>query len=82
MSDSEIKCKRCGRDAAPPSQVPYGGQLGQDILAHTCDSCWQEWLQAEVMVINELKLNFMEPQSQDILAKQLREFLILPASEA
>ena len=31
----------------------------------------------EVMVINELQLNFMDPRSQDILAGQMREFLCL-----
>ena len=31
----------------------------------------------EVMVINELRLNFMAPKSQDILIKQLRDFLCL-----
>ncbi len=82
MSDSTIQCSRCSKQAAAPGQVPYGGQLGQDIRAHTCADCWEEWLQAEVMVINELRLNFMDPSSQDILAKHLREFLLLPQASS
>jgi len=31
----------------------------------------------EVMVINELRLNFMDPKSQDVLVEQMREFLCL-----
>jgi len=29
------------------------------------------------MVINELRLNFMDPASQEILEKHMREFLML-----
>ena len=32
------------------------------------------------MVINELRLNFMDPASQEILNRQMREFLHLPAA--
>jgi len=34
------------------------------------------------MVINELKLNFMEPSSQEILTSHMREFLGLDGSAA
>ncbi len=81
MSEATIQCSRCGRQAGVLSGVPYGGQLGQQILANTCEDCWEEWLKAEVMVINELRLNFMDPKSQDILAKHLRDFLLLPAAQ-
>lgn len=32
------------------------------------------------MVINELRLNFMDPESQEILARAMREFLTLDSS--
>ncbi len=38
--------------------------------------CWAEWQRAEVMVINELRLNFMDPAAQETLTRQLREFLL------
>jgi Fe-S cluster biosynthesis and repair protein YggX len=75
----EIECARCGRTAAPPADVPYGGELGEEIRSRTCAACWDEWLAAEVMVINELRLNFMDPKSQDVLTRHLREFLALDA---
>ncbi len=37
---------------------------------------------AEVMVINELRLNFMDPDAQEILIRHLREFLKLDTEEA
>lgn len=76
---NEIQCTRCGKTAAAVASVPYGGELGEAILAKTCAECWAEWEQAEVMVINELRLDFMDPKSLDILTRQLREFLALDA---
>ena len=79
---STVDCRRCGRNAAPATGVSYGGALGEQIRRHTCSECWSEWEKAEVMVINELRLDFMDPKSQDILMQQLRDFLMLPTSDA
>jgi len=54
--------------------------MGREIQALVCADCWQEWLKAEVMVINELRLNFMDPGSQPALDKQMRDFLRMPAA--
>ena len=57
-----VHCVRCGRPEAPalPRQ-PYPGKLGAEIREKICADCWAEWQKMEVMVINELRLNFMEP---------------------
>lgn len=77
MAEATVECARCGNTAAPPAKVPYGGELGEEIRARVCAACWDEWLDAEVKVINELRLNFMDPKSQDVLIRHLREFLSL-----
>ncbi len=78
-SAATVDCERCGRQAPGATSVFYGGALGEQIRTRTCADCWAEWQQAEVMVINELRLNFMDPKSQDVLAQQLRQFLLLDA---
>ena len=78
MSENlSIRCSRCERDEAPLDKAPMPGLLGEEVLARVCTGCWSEWQKAEVMVINELKLDFMDPQSLVILEHQRREFLIL-----
>lgn len=72
-----VDCARCGRTAPAATGVFYGGALGDEIRAKTCRDCWADWQHNEVMVINELRLNFMDPKSQDVLAEQLRLFLML-----
>lgn len=76
-----VECARCGQEKPGATGVFYGGELGQQIRRQICADCWAEWQEAEVMVINELRLNFMDPKSQEILAQQLREFLKLDAPD-
>jgi Fe-S cluster biosynthesis and repair protein YggX len=51
------------------------GALGAEIQEKVCADCWAEWQKMEVMVINELRLNFMDPGAQETLNRQMREFL-------
>jgi Fe-S cluster biosynthesis and repair protein YggX len=72
-------CLRCGREGAAALQrPPLPGALGRDVQARVCADCWRDWIKHEVMVINELRLNFMDAGSQEILDKHMREFLHLP----
>ena len=74
---SPILCARCGETALGVENPPFPGELGEELSARICRNCWAEWQNLEVMVINELQLNFMDPRSLDILAGHMREFLLL-----
>ena len=75
MSALDAPCARCGGTEPALDRAPFGGRLGEEIRARVCAACWAEWRRVEVMVINELRLNFMEPTSQEILAAEMRKFL-------
>ena len=73
-----VHCARCGRPDAPAlAKPPLRGEIGRELQEHACADCWRDWQAAEVMVINELRLNFMDPAAQDTLTRQMREFLKL-----
>lgn len=72
-----VDCSRCRRTALALPQPPLPGEMGQEIAARVCADCWEEWQRVEVMVINELRLNFMDPRSQEILNAQMRDFFLL-----
>lgn len=77
MADpATVQCARCGRPEAPalPRQ-PLPGRLGAEVRERVCLDCWNEWQKMEVMVINELRLNFMDPVAQETLTKHMKEFL-------
>ncbi len=72
-----IVCSRCGRESAPLPRPPVPGAVGREIQEHVCGDCWAEWQRMEVMVINELRLNFMDPGAQAVLDQQMRQFFAL-----
>jgi Fe-S cluster biosynthesis and repair protein YggX len=73
-----LACPRCARADAPALDAPpFPGELGKEIAARVCRDCWADWQKAEVMVINELRLNFMDPAAQEVLTRHMREFLLL-----
>lgn len=75
MADT-VSCVRCGRPDAPAlSRAPIPGPAGAELRSKICADCWEEWTRMEVMVINELRLNFMEPESQEVLDRHMRHFL-------
>jgi len=74
-----IICTRCGRPGEPPvaARVAYLGELREGVLGGICSSCWKEWEGVEVKVINEYRLNFMEPEHRAMLKRACAEFLKL-----
>lgn len=79
MADT-VQCTRCGREAPAldsPPMIP--SKLAREVQEKVCADCWAEWENMEVMVINELRLNFMDPKAQETLNAQMREFLALDA---
>ena len=75
-----VQCTRCGQEAPGIAAVPYPGEIGRQIRENVCASCWAEWERMEVMVINELRLNFMDPKSMEILHQHMRDFFFLPGA--
>ncbi len=80
-ASSPALCARCAQRPAGLVRAPMGGALGAEIQRRVCPICWSEWQQAEVMVINEMRLNFMDPAAQEILIAHLRQFLLLDAAQ-
>ena len=72
-----IPCARCGNTAEALSRAPVPGPFGQELKARVCAACWGEWQKMEVMVINELRLNFMDPTAQKTLDQHMRQFFQL-----
>jgi Fe-S cluster biosynthesis and repair protein YggX len=77
MTTPTLACSRCGLVEAPAlPRAPLPGPMGKEIQQRVCADCWAAWQNMEVMVINELRLNFMDPKAQETLEKQMRRFFL------
>ena len=73
-----ITCTRCGQpseETAPAKRVTFAGPAKEKIVSGICAACWKEWEGMEVKVINEYRLNFMDPQHREMLKRSCLEFL-------
>src|SRR5512139_4098377 len=72
-----LTCVRCHKSGDPPAahRVPFPPAAKEKVLASVCASCWKEWEDAEVTVINEYRLNLLDPQHRALLQRACLEFL-------
>jgi len=73
----QVTCRRCGQTRPQLPKPPFKGELGQCVYASICSECWREWLLMGTKVINELRLDFANPDDAEIYDQHLKEFLNL-----
>ncbi|MER3602213.1 MAG: Fe-S cluster protector protein [Nitrososphaerota archaeon] len=75
-----ISCSRCGKRAEAAEENPYRGTpLGERIAKHVCVSCWSEWSEYQLMLINEHNLVPAVKEHRAFLVERMKEFLRLPS---
>jgi Fe-S cluster biosynthesis and repair protein YggX len=74
-----VTCSRCGRRAEGLPFPPYPDDLGARVQRQVCAACWREYMGRQTMVINEYRLDLMDPRAQEILTRDMVEFLNLEA---
>ena len=72
-----ILCARCGETNAGLPRPPLAGGVGQLVYEHTCQSCWDEWFEQSVNVINHYGLNPALREHREQLYDIMKEFLNL-----
>ncbi len=69
-------CVRCGRgDRGRIERIPFPSALGERIVAEICASCWEEWKERQMLLINHYGLKLHESAAREFLYKNLRIFL-------
>jgi Fe-S cluster biosynthesis and repair protein YggX len=73
MADT-VSCVRCQKDGPRIAWPPYAGEAGEEIVRSVCQSCWPEWLDLQTRIINEYRLNVLDPNHQQMVAEQCLVF--------
>jgi len=76
-----VHCVYLGREAEGLDRPPYPGELGQRIYNNVSKEAWQEWLQRQTMLVNEMRLNLMDPKAQEYLKQQMELFFFGEGAE-
>lgn len=70
-----VFCERLKKEADGLDFQLYPGELGKRIFDNISKEAWAEWQKKQTMLINENKLNMMEPTARQFLEEQMQGFL-------
>ncbi|ATZ73755.1 oxidative damage protection protein [Idiomarina sp. X4] len=70
-----VFCEYLQKDAEGLDFQLYPGELGERIFNHISKEAWAEWQKKQTMLINEKRLNMMDPNDREFLEQQMTDFL-------
>lgn len=70
-----VFCRKYQKELEGLPAPPYPGSRGQDIFENISRQAWMEWLKHQTMLINEKRLNLLEPATQTYLQGEFDKFI-------
>lgn len=70
-----VFCQKLQKNAPGLERIPYPGALGQRIFEEISVEAWQQWLKHQTLLINENRLNVLQPETRTFLEKEMHAFL-------
>src|SRR5579862_4195527 len=69
-----VQCVKFGREMPGLDRVPWKGEIGQRIYDNVSKEAWQLWVEHSKMLMNEYRLNPLDPNSLKIMQGQMEQF--------
>lgn len=70
-----VFCSKFKKELPGLDRVPYPGELGQRIFDNISKEAWKTWLTEQTILINEHRLNVLDPESRKLLEDSMAKFL-------
>ena len=69
-----VKCVKFGKELPGLDEVPWNGPLGQRVYDSVSQEAWKLWIEHSKMIMNEYRLNPLDPKSHQIMEEQMEQF--------
>lgn len=69
-----IHCAKLNKEAEAMPRQMYPGSLGKKIFETISNEAWQIWLRQQTILINEYRLNPLDPSARKFLEEQMQQF--------
>jgi Fe-S cluster biosynthesis and repair protein YggX len=70
-----VFCAKLQKELPALSEPPWPGELGKRIYDHVSAEAWKLWEDRMKMILNEYRLMPWQKEAQELMAKQMEEFL-------
>lgn len=69
-----VKCIKLDQDLEGLDRAPYPGEFGQRLMDSVSKIAWKAWLERQTMLMNERRLNMLDPEARKYLREQCEGF--------
>ncbi len=69
-----VKCVKFGKELPGLERVPWKGDIGKRVFDNVSKDAWKMWIEHSKMVMNEFRLNPLDPNSLKIIEEQMEQF--------
>jgi Fe-S cluster biosynthesis and repair protein YggX len=70
-----IYCTKLKTQAEGLEEPPFQDDLGQRIYEQISQEVWNQWLDQQTRLINEYRLNTLDPNARQLLRREMKQFL-------
>jgi Fe-S cluster biosynthesis and repair protein YggX len=77
-----VKCVKLGREAEGLDFPTYPGELGKKIFENVSKEAWRGWLGHQTMLMNEYRLNPLDPKARQFLEGEMDKYFFGTGSQA
>jgi Fe-S cluster biosynthesis and repair protein YggX len=76
-----VKCVKLDKEAEGLDYPPYPGDLGKRIWENVSKEAWQMWMDHQTMLINENRLNPLDPEARKFIEGEMENYFFGPGSK-
>ena len=76
-----VHCIKLGIEAEALTRQPWPGEIGKRVLEQVSKPAWQQWLAHQTMLINENRLNPLNPEHRAFLEKEMEKYFFTGGAE-
>lgn len=76
-----IFCEKLKNTLNGLSHPPFPGPLGERVYNHVSETAWKQWLSHQTMLINEYRLNLIDPKAREFLQIEMEKYFFGDGSE-
>lgn len=69
-----VNCVKLGREMPGLDRIPWKGDIGKRVYDNVSKEAWKLWVEHSKMLMNEFRLNPLDPNSLKIMEDQMEQF--------
>jgi Fe-S cluster biosynthesis and repair protein YggX len=70
-----VFCKKLNIEAEGLAFQTWPGELGKKVFENISQEAWGMWVNHQTMLINEYRLNPMDPKAKEMIVGEMEKFL-------